>query len=309
MTWVEMLAVAGAGMAAGVINAVVGSGTLVTFPVLVWLGYPPVVATMSNAIGLVPGGASAVWGYRRELSGQRRLVVRLVPASLLGAIVGATLLVTLPPEAFRAVVPVLIALALVLVLVQPVVHRAVVRRQSRPAPAVAHREPGDEVPADAAHAAVPAPGQDPHAPVHAIGRDHPQHPATLPVPGATPGRHRLAVVALVTLVGLAGVYGGYFAGAQGILLLGVLGLLVQESMHRINAVKNLLVGVVNAVAAATYTLTAFDDVAWEVVGLVAAGSVLGGALGGRYGRRLPPVVLRGAVVVLGVAAIWRIVAG
>lgn len=267
MDLAQIAAVVGAGLAAGVVNAVVGSGTLITFPVLVSLGYPPVVATMSNAIGLVPGNASGVWGYRRELAGQRHLLVRLVPVSLGGAAIGAWLLVTLPPSTFRAVVPVLIGLALVLVVVQPRIQRAVARRVAR--------HPGDD-------------------------GERPDHAAPLGRAGA---------VGLAVCVGLAGVYGGYFAGAQGILLLGVLGLFVREAMQRVNAVKNVLVGVVNVVAATSYTLTAFDDIAWDVAAMVAGGSLVGGALGARYGRRLPPVALRVAVVVLGIVAIVRILAG
>jgi len=84
----EMLAVAAAGLAAGSINAVVGSGTLVTFPVLLAVGLPPVTATVSNSLGLVAGNVTGAVGYRRELSGQRRLLLRLLPGSVLGALTG-----------------------------------------------------------------------------------------------------------------------------------------------------------------------------------------------------------------------------
>ena len=97
----------------------VGSGTLITFPTLVLLGYPPVLANVSNNLGLVPGSASGAWGYRRELAGQATRVRWLAPASLVGGAIGAALLLTLPPEAFDAIVPALIVLALVLVVAQP----------------------------------------------------------------------------------------------------------------------------------------------------------------------------------------------
>lgn len=114
-----MILIALAGVGAGAINAVVGSGTLITFPTLVALGYPPVTSTMSNAVGLVAGGVSGTWGYRRELRGQWKRLRWQIPASLIGAIMGAWLLLHLPEKVFVTVVPVLLILALVLVLVGP----------------------------------------------------------------------------------------------------------------------------------------------------------------------------------------------
>ncbi|MGH9023517.1 MAG: sulfite exporter TauE/SafE family protein [Acidimicrobiia bacterium] len=133
MTGPEQLLVFGAGLAAGTINAIVGSGTLITFPILVALGYPPVVANVSNTVGLVPGSLSGVVGYRRELSGQGPRLLRLGSASLLGALTGATLLLVLPSGAFRAIVPALIAVACVLVVVQPALTRRLPRREGAPA--------------------------------------------------------------------------------------------------------------------------------------------------------------------------------
>src|SRR5918998_5687875 len=130
MTGWEMVAVAAAGFAAGGINAVVGSGTLVSFPVLLAVGLPPVPATISNSLGLVAGGLTSSIGYRRELRGQRRLLLRLMPASVLGALTGAFLLLHLPAATFEAVVPVLVGLAVVLVAVQPLVQRALARRRA-----------------------------------------------------------------------------------------------------------------------------------------------------------------------------------
>src|SRR5947208_13800699 len=122
-TW-EMLAVAAAGYAAGGINAVVGSGTLVTFPVLLAVGLPPVTATVSNSLGLVAGNLTGAIGYRRELRGQRRLVLTLLPASMLGALTGAFLLLHLPASRFEAIVPVLIRVAVVRVAAPPRLPRA-----------------------------------------------------------------------------------------------------------------------------------------------------------------------------------------
>jgi uncharacterized membrane protein YfcA len=254
MTVFEMLAVAAAGLAAGAINAVVGSGTLVTFPVLLGVGLPPVTATISNSLGLVPGNLAGSLGYRRELAGQRGLLLRLLPASVLGALTGAFLLLHLPASSFEAIVPVLVGLAVVLVVVQPLVQRALARRRA-----------------------------DEHEPPSRIGRG------------------RLA--ALFAGAYATGSYGGYFAASQGVLQIGVFGLLLHESLQRLNAIKNVLTLAVNAVAAGAYVVVATDRVDWLAAGLVAAGSLLGGYVGARFGRRLPSAVLRTAIVVLGCVAI------
>ncbi len=125
MTGLEVVAVLLAGVAAGTINTVVGSGTLITFPTLLAVGVPPVTANVSNTIGLVPGSVSGAIGYRRELAGQRTRLLRLGIASLLGGVAGALLLLLLPEEAFDAIVPALIALGCLLVLFQPAIGRRV----------------------------------------------------------------------------------------------------------------------------------------------------------------------------------------
>ncbi|MGE2832637.1 sulfite exporter TauE/SafE family protein [Mycobacterium sp. SMC-4] len=239
-----------AGLAAGAINAVVGSGTLVTFPVLIALGYPPVVATMSNAIGLVAGGVSGAWGYRREIAAQKAVVMALLPASALGALTGSFLLLSLPDDTFEIVVPVLLAAALVLVVVQPRLQRWVANRR-----------------ADTARTISPT---------------------------------------LVVTVYLVGVYGGYFAAAQGVLLMGVLGILLAQDLQLSNGLKNLLVGVVNLLAAMAYTFVAFDRIAWTAAGGIAAGALVGGWLGAKYGRKLNATWLRAVIVVLGLTALVRI---
>ena len=127
----EALAVCLAGVAAGTINTIVGSGTLITFPVLLALGLPPVTANVSNALGLVPGSVSGAIGYRRELAGQRRRVLRLGVVALLGGTIGAVLLVALPSRAFDLIIPVLIGIALVLVIVQPRLAQAIRRHRER----------------------------------------------------------------------------------------------------------------------------------------------------------------------------------
>jgi uncharacterized protein len=127
----HVLAIFAAGIAAGTINAIVGSGTLITFPTLLALGYPPLVANISNNIGLVPGGLSGSWGYRRELAAMRETLLLLLPWSLGGGITGAFLLLWLPASAFDAVVPVLVLLAVALVIIQPTLQKTIARRRER----------------------------------------------------------------------------------------------------------------------------------------------------------------------------------
>ncbi|GAB4098918.1 sulfite exporter TauE/SafE family protein [Sinomonas halotolerans] len=116
--WREALVFLG-GLWAGTINTIVGSGSLVTFPILVALGYGPVNAIISNAMGLVAGGFSGAYGYRREAASARRTLVRLLPASLAGGLLGAFLLLILPEKVFGYVAPVLIVVAILLVVFQP----------------------------------------------------------------------------------------------------------------------------------------------------------------------------------------------
>jgi uncharacterized membrane protein YfcA len=104
----------------------------------------------------------------------------------------------------------------------------------------------------------------------------------------------------------SGVYGGYFGAGQGILLMGILGIGLRDSLQRLNALKNVLAGLVNATAGVIFVFAA--DVDWGVAGLIAAGSILGGLVGSHYGRRLEPNVLRALIVVVGLAAIVHLVA-
>ncbi|OMH33042.1 sulfite exporter TauE/SafE family protein [Tersicoccus sp. Bi-70] len=249
-----------AGLWAGAINSIVGSGTLVTFPVLVALGIPPVTATISNAMGLIPGNAAGALGYRAELKGMGRLVARLLPASLLGGITGATLLLHLPESVFELVAPFLIVIALAFVILQPRLQAWVRRR------AEARRQP-------------------------AAGEE---------------GLHQPPV--LYVLVFLAGIYGGYFVAAQGILLVGILGVFMVGSLQAANAMKNVLVLGVNMIAAISYLIFAFGRIDWWAVLLIAIGSTVGGLVGARIGRRLKPVVLRSVIVVLGLVALGVMIA-
>lgn len=248
MNWWQAVLVFVAGIWAGTINTVVGSGTLVSFPVLLGVGLAPVTANVSNTIGLFPGSFVGAYGYRRELAGQRSRAIVLGTASAIGGLAGGILLLRLPAGAFKAIVPVLIVLALVLVVFGPRIT-GWMRTKDR----------------------------------------HPSERVRWPLYLSTLG---------------TGIYGGYFGAAQGVLLMGLLGLFLAESIQRQNALKNVLAGLVNFVAAILFVITAHID--WAAAGLVAAGSILGGLLGARIGRRLSPTALRGVIVVVGVAAIVKL---
>jgi uncharacterized protein len=242
----EAAAILLAGVGAGTINTVVGSGTLLTFPTLLAFGFAPVTANVSNTIGLVPGSLTGAWGYRRELAGQRS---RLGSASLLGGTIGGALLLVLPDGAFEAIVPALIGVGVLLVIFGPRISRWV----------------------DARH-------------------------------GDGGGQHRWVWPAVLA----TGVYGGYFGAAQGVLLMAILGIGVDDSLQRLNGAKNILAALVNGVAGVIFIVVA--DVDWRIVGLIAAGSIVGGLIGAWVGRRLPPTVLRGVIVAVGVVALATMLA-
>ena len=256
MSAVEIVALLVAGMLAGTINTVVGSGTLITFPTLLLFGYPAVVANVTNTVGLVPGGLAGIHGYRAELRGHGATLRRLAPMSFVGAVIGALLLLVLPPAAFAAIVPVLIGLALVLVLFGPWLQMKAATR-------------------------------------HADADDARRH------------SHRMLLLRAGML--LAGMYGGYFGAAQGVLMMGLMSVLLTDPLQSLNAVKNVLGTIVNAVAAVTFMVVAWDRIEWPVAGLLAVGGIAGGYLGARVGRRLPPPVLRGVIVLIGVVAITKMV--
>jgi uncharacterized membrane protein YfcA len=243
------VAIFAVGIAAGTINTVVGSGTLITFPTLLAFGYAPLVANVSNNIGLVPGTVSGAWGYRSLLVGQRSRVLPLACASTAGGIVGAVLLLSLPANAFKRIVPFFIGLALLLIITQKPLNKLIGDRR---------RASGE--------------GVGPAAMVGVFG---------------------------------SGIYGGYFGAAQGIMLLAILGLTVDDELQRLNAAKVILAGTVNLVAGIIFVFAA--HVNWGVAGLIALGSVIGGVIGARFGQKLPPVALRAIIVVVGIVAIVRLI--
>lgn len=247
MSWLDVALLFASGTAAGVINTVVGSGSLVTFPALLALGYSPILANVTNNIGVLPGSISGAIAYRSELKGQLRKLLPLTAFSAVGGLSGALLLLVLPASAFDSVVPILIILACVLVIISPRLKRWSAAREVK----------------------------------------------------SGSGAERRA--ALFTSTGLTGIYGGYFGAAQGVILLSILSILLEGGMQRANAYKNILAAVANGAAAIVFIFT--TEVAWLAAAVIAAGAILGGQIGGCVGRRLPPVVYRVVIVLIGIAAI------
>ncbi len=226
-----------------------GSGSLITFPTLLAAGYSPVVANVSNTIGLTVGNISGTVGYRAELAGQGARMRRLAPASLAGGVTGAVLLLVLPDGVFDAVVPALILAACLLIALQPRLRAYLsARRPSEP-------------------------------------------------------RHGGPV--LLAAVYASGIYGGYFGAAQGVVLIALLSIFLVEGLQRLNGLKNALVVLVNGVAALMFMV--LSDPAWGAAALLAVGSAVGGQLGARYGRRLPPPALRGLIIVVGVIVAVKLI--
>jgi len=247
VNWLDIVVLFVAGTAAGTINTVVGSGSLITFPALLALGYPPIVANVTNNVGVFPGGGSGAWAYRRELKGQWRYVWPLAIFSFVGGLAGALLLFILPAAAFDAIVPVLIIVACVLVVAGPWLKRWAESQR-----ADAHTTPAQRV-------------------------------------------------ALRTGAGLTGVYGGYFGAAQGVILLALLSILLPGDLNKANAYKNVLATMANGAATVVFLFSGKVD--WLAALIIAVGAIVGGQIGATIGRRLPAVVYRIVIVLIGVAAV------
>ena len=231
------------GILAGIASTVASIASVVSYPVLLAIGLPPLAANVTNTMSLICTAAGSVVGARPELSGQRSRALRLAVITALGGAAGACALLLAPPRTFAIVVPALIAGASVLLLIQPRLR------------------------------------------------------GLTPRPGAE--RSRGAVTRRLTGLFASAMYIGYFGAAGGIVLLAVLSTMFTESLIRMNALKNVISGVANAVAAVAFAL--FAPVDWAVVPLLAAGFLIGGMAGPLLARRIPVQALRVLVSVCGLA--------
>lgn len=257
----DIVAVGGAGVAAGAINAMAGGGTLIAFPCLVALGVPTVSANITVTVGQTPGYLAGAWAQRADLGSGLRSARRLAIFAGVGAGVGALLLQVTPNSLFKAVVPFLILAACVALVLQDRVRDWVKARSPEPAPVETDDGAG---------------GRHSEA---VVGGDSPW---LLPI-----------------IIALGGIYGGFFGAGLGIMILALLGLFSDAGMVRNNAVKQVLSFVINLIAAIVFALG--RHVAWSLVPSLAVGSIIGGIVGARAVRVVKPLYLRTFVVLFGLA--------
>jgi len=232
-----------AAVAAGIVNALAGGGTLITFPTLLAVGVPPIVANLTNTVALCPGFAGGIFAQAKDLHGQRRRFWTFLSVSAVGGVAGSLLLLHTGEHAFQALVPFLILFASGLLAIQGVVRIWLQQRSKKL-----------EV------------------------RSKPE---------------ALAIV----LVGLAAVYGGYFGVAMSVVVLMLLGWIINESLTRLNAVKQVVAFGANGAAAVIFLFS--GRVLWMVVFVMAGGALMGGILGGHLAGRIKPETLRWTVVSIG----------
>jgi uncharacterized membrane protein YfcA len=233
-----------AAVAAGAINAIAGGGTLITFPMLIAVGVPPLVANVTNTVALCPGFLGGILAQLRDLSGQRRRFWVFLCASAAGGVVGSVLLLSTGERAFQALVPFLILVASGLLAVQGVMRISLARRTTK-------------------------------TKVRA-------------------GSETWAVI----LIGLAAIYGGYFGVAMSVIVLSLLGWMINDSLTRLNAIKQTVAFGANGAAAVLFVFS--RKVIWPVALVMAVGALAGGTLGGRLAGHIKPDTLRWTVVAVGI---------
>jgi uncharacterized membrane protein YfcA len=239
----ELSAVGLAAVAGGFVNAVAGGGTLITFPMLIAVGIPPVVANITNTVALCPGYVGGTYAQRSDLAGQGKRMRLLLPTGVLGGIAGGVLLLYTSDATFRKIIPYLILAAVILLAFQDRMRSWIVARMS-----------------DAGH-------------------------------------HRLNEAWSALLIFPAAVYGGYFGAGLGVMMLAVLGLVLEDSLTRLNALKQSLSFSINIAAAIFFLFS--GQVVWPAAIVMAVGALGGGVLGGRLAGSIKPVILRWIVISIG----------
>ncbi|MBP8950083.1 MAG: sulfite exporter TauE/SafE family protein [Candidatus Promineofilum sp.] len=263
----QYLLIALAAVAAGAINALAGGGTLITFPALTAMGVPAVVANVTNTVALLPGYLGATFAQKEEVLSQRRRLWYLLPAAALGGLVGGLLLLRTDEKLFRQLVPFLILLASLLLAVQEPLRRWLLQRAAK------GKAQGGEGAED------PLPNPLPQG--EGVGSPASFNEAWAAVP-----------------VFFAAIYGGYFGAGLSVIVLAVLALVIDDTLTRLNGLKQLVGFVTNLTAALFFVFS--GRVIWSVAAVMAVGALIGGALGGRLAGRVPPATLRRVVVVIGV---------
>lgn len=274
---VSLIVLLAMGTLAGAINAAVGSGSLLTLPVLLALGIPPGVAVRTNTIGILFSTFGSVYGYRREIAEEKGNLGPLMAVTAVCATAGALLLLASPGATLDVIVPVLIVFALAMVIFQKRITAGLRAGAERRA---ARRGDAEDTTAAASTAATST--------------------ASARSPYRSPG--------LIGTMGAASIYGGYFTAAQGILYLGVLGTFTGRSMKAVNSVKNLLSLIVNLAAATVYVIAHFVlgvEIVWLATAAIAVGALMGGYFGAHLAKKMPEWLLRGIIVVVALIALVR----
>ena len=275
---VTLLAIALVAALGGAVNSIAGGGTLLTFPALIALGIPPIIANATSTVALWPGALSSMWGYRRQLAGARTWAIRFAIPSLMGGLAGAVLLLRTPADRFSQIVPWLVLSATLLFMAQgPVMERVRRRRAARTTLAATPTQHA----ARSTHDAAPTSGHEPDA-VEEL---------------STPPLSFLVYQFLV------GIYGGYFGAGVGILMLAALGFMGLTNIHRMNGLKNWGGMCMNAVAAATFIIAGLVD--WPVALAMAVGATAGGYAGARLAQQVGQRRVRQAIIVIGLlSTVW-----
>jgi uncharacterized membrane protein YfcA len=232
-----------AAVAAGFINAIAGGGTLITFPVLLALGVPPVTANVTNTVALTPGILGGVYAQRRDFESQKKILFSILPVSILGGILGGLILLNTNENSFRTLVPFLILIAAIILALQIPVKNWITSRLKNSS--------------------------------EASGK-----------------------FGLFSLIFLAAIYGGYFGAGLGVILMAVLGLVINDTLTRINVLKQAISFSINLSAAMFFSFTGKVD--WKIAIIMACGAILGGVIGGKFASIVKPGLLKWIVVSTGI---------
>jgi len=243
LSGLDLALVGFAALAAGAINAVGGGGTLITFPLLLAVGIPPIAANVTNTVALCPGFMGGILAQFKDLTGQRRRFWIFLIASAMGGVVGSILLLYTGERAFQTLVPFLILTASCLLAIQGIIRLWLMRRPVR---------------------------------LEAKAKSE---------------------IWAVVLVGLAAIYGGYFGVAMSVVVLCLLGWMINDTLTRLNAIKQTVAFGANGAAAVLFIFS--GKVLWLIALVMALGALIGGTLGGRLAGRIKPDTLRWTVVSIG----------
>ncbi|HXG95128.1 MAG TPA: sulfite exporter TauE/SafE family protein [Blastocatellia bacterium] len=256
------LVISAAAFGGGMMNSVAGGGTLLTFPALIWMGIDPKVANVTSTVALWPGSLGAMFGFRRELAGSRRWMIVLGPASVLGGLVGAILLLQTPSRTFAAIVPYLILFATLLFAAGEPLTRMLRRKRIE---------------------------SSQHGPIQSGDAEQIAAPDSTSWAGAA------------TLQFFSSVYGGYFGAGNGIIMLAGMTLFGLTDIHQMNGLKNFFAVCINVIASAYFILSGALNDSWAIALVMTVSAIAGGYVGAGLARRSGRRAVRRAVVVIGIA--------